>query len=268
MKSKKTADSHLDLANEFSGKRVLVTGGTKGMGRAIANRLAEAGAMVLVTGRTKPESLNENIHFLQSDLGTNEGIASIIESVNSSMKGLDFLINNVGGSFASLSAVETTDEVWVHVLNINLLAAVRLDKAFLPEMIRQGAGSIIHITSVANRRPVRVGICYPTAKAALRMYSKGLSNEVGRHGIRVNAVSPGFIETEGAEGLMDRISQNKGVNREHSKQIIMDSLGGIPLQRPGTAEEVAELVAFLVSDRASYITGCEYVVDGGCTPCI
>ena len=148
MQNKKTATSYLNLAKEFSDKRVLVTGGTKGMGKAIANRLAEAGAMVLVTARAKPGPLNENIYFLQADVSTKEGIASIIEAANSSMKGLDFLINNVGGSFAPLPAVETPDEEWLHVLNINLLAAVRLDKAFLPEMIKQGEGSIIMASSI------------------------------------------------------------------------------------------------------------------------
>ena len=107
---------------------------------------------------------------------------------------------------------------------------------------------------------------YAAAKAALTTYSKGLANEIGPHGIRVNVVSPGFIQTAGANGLIDRIAATQAISRELALRQVMDSLGGIPLGRPAQPDDTAELVAFLVSDRARSITGAEYVLDGGTLP--
>ena len=111
-------------------------------------------------------------------------------------------------------------------------------------------------------------LAYASAKAALTTYSKGLANELAPHGIRVNTVSPGFIQTRGAERLIARISQGHQVDRDEALREIMDALGGIPLGRPARPEDVAELVAFLVSDRASAITGAEHTIDGGTIPTI
>src|SRR6476660_7671834 len=142
---------------------------------------------------------------------------------------------------------------------MNLFAAVRLDRGLLPSMLKQGSGVIIHISSIQRALPLfEATLAYAAAKAALTNYSKGLSKEVGPKGIRVNTVAPGYTETEAAQGMVNEIAQRTSISTEAARQHIMDALGGIPLGRPNRPEEVAELVAFLASDRASAINGSEY----------
>lgn len=249
---------------EFNGKRVLVTGGTKGMGEAIVKRLASAGATVITTARTVPSDLQSSVLFIQADVSKMDGIETVVNGVHERLGGIDILVNNVGGSSTPAGgALAMSDDDWQQVFNANLFSAVRLDRAFLPAMIEKGLGVIIHMTSIRRRFPATETLAYSAAKAALANYSKGLANQVAPYGIRVNTVAPGFIETKAAERLIQRLADHSGKNYDSARQEMMNSLGGIPLGRPGHPEEVAELVAFLVSDRASYITGCEHVIDGG-----
>jgi NAD(P)-dependent dehydrogenase (short-subunit alcohol dehydrogenase family) len=128
---------------------------------------------------------------------------------------------------------------------------------------------IIHITSIQRRLPLfEATLAYAAAKAALATYSKGLSKEVSPKGIWVNTLAPGFIETEAAKGLIRRLAEKEGTDQQAARQGLMNSLGGIPIGRPGRPDEVAELVAFLVSDRAASITGSEYVIHGGTIPTV
>ena len=259
------------IANEFNGKRALVTGGSAGIGKAVVTRLLDGGATVISTARTKTNvDKNAKLKFVQSDLSTFEGCSSVVREVISHYDGIDILVNVLGASTApSGGFIKLSDEEWQKELNINLMAAVRLDRGLLPRMIKQGSGAVVHISSIQRKLPLyEATLAYAAAKAALTTYSKGLSNEVGPKGVRVNTVAPGFIETSAAQALIVRLSKQSGSDMQTAREGLMKSLGGIPIGRPGRPEEVAELVAFLVSDRALSINGSEYVIDGGTVPTV
>lgn len=257
--------------SEFIGKRVLVTGGTRGMGLAIVRRLAAGGATVVSTARSpQPDGEAPAASFIKADVATREGVDEVAKQSLERFGGIDILINNVGGSSAPAGGVLALgDSDWQRAIDANLLAAVRLDRAFLPGMLAQRSGVIIHISSIQRRLPLfEATLAYAAAKAALTTYSKGLAKEVGPKGIRVNSLAPGFIETEAAERLIQRLAEQDDVSIDAARQRLMDSLGGIPIGRPGRPEEVAELAAFLVSARAASIHGSEYVIDGGTVPAV
>lgn len=255
---------------EFDGKRALVTGGTKGIGQAVAARLREGGAKLLTTSRGRPADLADKDLFVAADITTAEGCAVVADAVLKRLGGIDIIVHVVGGSsapgggFAVLSDVE-----WHRALDLNLFPAVRLDRALLPTMIEQGSGVIIHVTSIQSILPLpEATLAYAAAKAALANYSKGLSKEVSPKGIRVIRVSPGWVETEAAVGLVKELAASKGTDYDGARKFLMDSLGGIPIGRPAQPSEVADLIAYLASPRAASITGTEYVIDGGTIPTI
>jgi len=250
--------------NDLEGKRILVTGGTQGIGGAIVTHLRRAGATVMTTARSVPADLEMPDLFIQADVSTPEGAVKIIQETLDRLGGIDVLVNVVGGpSSPPGDILGLSDEDWQRHFEENLFSAVRLDRGFLPAMLEQGSGVIIHISSVRRLLPLNASVPYAAAKAALTNYSKALANEVARHGIGVNSVAPGLIETAALQRAINRLASKLGIDQDAARQQLIDSVGGIPLGRPGRPEEVAELVAFLVSDRAAYISGSEYLVDGG-----
>jgi NAD(P)-dependent dehydrogenase (short-subunit alcohol dehydrogenase family) len=251
----------------LKGKRALITGGTRGAGAATLRLFQELGAEVLTAARTNPNALPDGM-FIAADLTTTEGCAALAAEVRERIGGADIIVHMLGGSsspaggFAALS-----DAYWTKELDLNLMPAVRLDRELVPDMVSSGHGVVIHVTSIQRELPLpEATTAYAAAKAALSTYSKSLSKEVSPKGVRVVRVSPGWIATEASVRLAERLGEEYGGGAEEGKRRIMESLGGIPLGRPSTPEEVANLIAFLASERAGSITGTEYVIDGGTVP--
>jgi NAD(P)-dependent dehydrogenase (short-subunit alcohol dehydrogenase family) len=255
---------------ELAGRRALVTGGTRGVGAAVVDALRSAGAQVVATARSVPARPVEGVRFLAADLSTAEGASAVADSVLKELGGVDILVNVLGGSSAPGGGFAALDDTqWSKELDQNLMPAVRLDRALLPSMIAQRSGVIIHVTSIQRVLPLPEStIAYAAAKAALSTYSKALSKEVTPKGVRVVRVAPGWVETEAAVRLTERLAAQAGTDYEGGKHIIMKGLGGIPLGRPAKPKEVADLIAFLASPRAASITGAEYVIDGGTVPTV
>jgi NAD(P)-dependent dehydrogenase (short-subunit alcohol dehydrogenase family) len=255
---------------DIEGHRALVTGGTQGLGQAIVATLREAGVKVLTTARRKPSALAQDIQFVAADLSTAEGCVAVAEAVRERLGGVEIIVHVVGGSSAPAGGFTVLDDAeWYTALNQNLLPAVRLDRALVPAMVAQGSGVVIHITSIQRAMPLpEATTAYAAAKAALSTYSKSLSKEVSPKGIRVIRVSPGWIETEAAVRLVNRIAAQNSIDFAAAQRRLMDSLGGIPLGWPAKPQEVADLVTFLASPRAASITGTEYVIDGGTVPAV
>jgi NAD(P)-dependent dehydrogenase (short-subunit alcohol dehydrogenase family) len=251
----------------LTGKRALITAGTKGAGAATVALFRELGARVLTTARSRPEALPEEL-FVAADLTTESGCATVSEAVRERLGGIDILVHVLGGSSAPGGGYAALGEdAWQKEMNLNLYPAVRLDRALVPDMVRGQGGVVIHVTSIQRQMPLpEATTAYAAAKAALSTYSKSLSKEVSPKGVRVVRVSPGWIETDASVRLAERLAAQAGVDYEGGKKIIMDSLGGIPLGRPAKPAEVANLIAFLASDRAASITGSEYLIDGGTVP--
>jgi NAD(P)-dependent dehydrogenase (short-subunit alcohol dehydrogenase family) len=253
---------------ELGGRKALVTGGTKGIGKAVASKLREAGAAVLVTARTAPGDAGDGMSFVAADVTTATGCAAVAAAVRSRLGDVDIVVHVVGGSSAPAGGFAVLDDdEWQRALDLNLLPAVRLDRALLPMMLARGSGVIVHVTSIQRQLPLpEATLAYAAAKAALSNYSKGLSKEVSPKGIRVVRVSPGWVETEAAVGLVQEIARKDGIEESAARDRLMASLGGIPIGRPAKPREVADLIAFLVSPQAQSITGTEYVIDGGSVP--
>jgi NAD(P)-dependent dehydrogenase (short-subunit alcohol dehydrogenase family) len=254
---------------QLGGLRAFVSGGTKGVGKAVVTRLRNAGAKVLTTARSRGEHSGEEM-FVAADVTSPQGCAQIADAVRNRLGGVDIVVHVVGGSSAPAGGFAVlNDEAWQTELNLNLLAAVRLDRALLPAMIAQGSGVIVHVTSIQSQLPLpQSTIAYAAAKAALSNYSKGLSKELSPKGVRVMRVSPGWVETTAATALIGRLAAEAGSDEKTAREALMDSLGGIPIGRPAKPSEVADLIAFLVSPLAASITGSEYVIDGGTIPTV
>ncbi|MFI6964085.1 oxidoreductase [Streptomyces sp. NPDC050255] len=254
------------MDNSLDGLRVLVTGGSRGLGAATVRRFVAAGATVLTASRSRPAE-NSGAVFLAADLSTRQGVAELGRRVVEQVGGVDVLVNNAGAASAPAPTLSRSDESWLGDLEMNLLSAVRLDRALVPGMVERGSGVVVHVSSIASQLPQRTEASYAAAKAALNTYSRELATEVGERGVRVVCVLPGFVVTDGATAHLKYMAEKQGVTTEEATRQLVDHLN-VPMGRPGDPEDVAEMIAFLASSRAKWLTGAQFRVDGGIIPTV
>lgn len=248
----------------LEGLRVLVTGGSRGLGAQTVRRFAEAGATVLATARTaSQEELPAT--FLTGDLSTAAGAAEVGAKVIEAVGGVDVLVDNAGSTTPPVPTLEFTDESWLAELDANLLSAVRLDRILVPGMVQRGSGVVVHVSSIQSRMPQGQQVGYAAAKAALNAYSRMLATEVGQHGVRVVNVLPGFVVTEGAVEHIQGMADAQGISLDEAQRALVERLA-VPMGRPGEPDDVAEMIVFLASRRAKWLTGAQFRVDGGIIP--
>ncbi|WP_405005721.1 SDR family oxidoreductase [Kitasatospora purpeofusca] len=254
---------------DISGKTALVTGASRGIGLAIAQALAAEGVRVVGAARTvTPELEAVAAAAVPVDLSTRAGARAVVEQALAAVGGIDFLVNNVGAgdpeAFSPGGFLDTDDEQWERVFDLNLFSAMWTTKAALPSILERG-GAIVNISSINARIPAGAPVGYAEAKAALNLFGKRLSEELAPRGVRVNTVSPGPTVspqwTDPAR-LGGKVAAVLGV--DHGELLAgLPGKFGIASGRLTEPEEVADLVAFLLSGRAANIHGADYVIDGG-----
>ncbi len=253
----------------LKGRAALVCGSSAGLGRAIATTLAEEGARVAVNGRDaarcekaaaeiRAATKGEAVPF-PADVADGAAAERLVADAAAKFGRLDILVCNAGGPPATTFA-EAPLEAWQQALDLNLLSTIRMVRAAVPVMKRAKWGRIICLTSIAARQPVANLILSSTARAAVHGFAKSLSDEVGADGILVTCVCPGYFGTDRVKDLAADRAKRQGKTPE---EVMASQIATVPLRRMGEPHELAAAVAFLASERASYITGAVISVDGG-----
>ena len=246
---------------DFTGKVVLVTGASSGIGRATAEFFAECGANVAITYLNNEKGANEVVAkitesgskglAIQADFSTNDAIKAMVERVESELGAVDILVNNAGSLVERLKTLELTEERWDEVFALNVKSAFFAVQAVIPKMLEKKSGVIVNVTSIAGRNGGALGsIHYSSAKAAMLVMTKGLAKEFAAQGIHINAVSPGVIDTPFHEVFSTPEAMKNFANM-------------IPMGRVGMSAEVAKTIAFLASEASSYLCGETIEINGG-----
>lgn len=246
------------LPDEFSGRRALVTGGSRGIGAAVARRLLDGGAQVVTSARSATDDTPKDSTFIAGDLRSESGARQVVDQAVSALGGLDIVVNAAGAARAYVGGpAAIPDHEWQDSIDINFLSAVRVISASLPALQESGGGAaIINISTGSANNPQPPVLHYAAAKAALAAYSKGLAKALAPAGIRVNVVTPGPVETPGGTEILQTIADAMGVP-------LAGLARNIPLGRFGDPRDIAEVVTFLASARGQWVTGAEFDVNGG-----
>jgi 3-oxoacyl-[acyl-carrier protein] reductase len=246
---------------DLTGKIALVTGASSGIGAATAELFAELGALVAIGYNNNESGANSVVSriaaaggqaiAIRSDVSVAAGVQAVVEATVSTFGPIDILVNNAGSLVERQRIAQITEERWDYIMDLNLKSAVLCSQLVAPSMVERKSGAIINIVSIAGRNGGGPGaLAYATAKGALITFTKGLAKELAPQGVRVNAVSPGVIDTPFHEVFS-------------TPEMIRNFVAGIPMGRTGTSMECANAIAFLASDAASYIAGETIEVNGG-----
>ncbi|HLZ33626.1 MAG TPA: SDR family oxidoreductase [Nitrospira sp.] len=248
--------------NRLEGKVAVVTGGNAGIGEAVAKRFAEEGASVVVTGRRQQE-LDRVVGVVRHGKGKAFGVAgSVTDEVHAqdvarrtvdSFGRIDILVNNAGIGDFGKRFHEVDDATWANVLDVNVTGVFRMTRAVLPQMLKQGRGAIVNISSIASLVGIPTLPAYAASKGAIDALTRALAIDYAKDGIRCNVVNPGLINTPMAAPLMA------------DPERLLPIMAQYAIRRPGTPEEVANMVLYLASDEAAWVTGATFVIDGGMT---
>lgn len=246
----------------LQGKVALVTGGGRGIGKEITRRFAEAGASVVIASR-KLENLQATAAELadlpgrvvpvQCHVGRKDELENLVRTTEEQLGPVDILVNNSATNLGQGPALEVTDEMLDKIVEINIKAALRLIRLTAPRMIERGGGSIINIASIAGLQPQPGGLLYSFTKAGLIMLTRVWAREFGPHGIRVNAIAPGLVQTDFSAYLWDDPERRASI------------VGQQAIPRLGNPSEIGFLALYLASSEASFVTGQVHVADGGAT---
>jgi NAD(P)-dependent dehydrogenase (short-subunit alcohol dehydrogenase family) len=257
----------MDLGLE--GKIAVVTGAGKGIGFAVTQHLAAEGALVFA-GSRKVDTLEgiDGVTAIGGDLASPDGPAALVARALGEHGRLDVLVNNVGAVKQRLEGfLGTSDEEFEWAFQLNFFTALRATRAALPAMVEAGAGAIVNVASVNAFFEPNAGVLdYGAAKAALVNLAKSLSQEFGPKGIRINSVSPGPVATDlwlGEGGVADSVAKATGTDLDTARDNVVAAIGGFATGKFTQPEEVANIVAFLASERAANVTGANYLIDGG-----
>ena len=248
--------------NRLEGKVAVVTGGNAGIGEAVAKRFADEGASVVVTGR-RQQALDRVVSGIRHNKGkalavagsvTDEAHAQdVVQRSLDSFGRIDILVNNAGIGDFGKRLHETDDVTWATVLDVNLTGVFRMTRAIVPQMLKQGCGTIVNISSIASLVGIPTLTAYAASKGGLDALTRALAIDYAKDGIRCNVVNPGLIDTPMAAPLMA------------NPELLQPILAQYAIRRPGTPEEVANMVLYLASDEAAWVTGGTFTIDGGMT---
>lgn len=248
--------------NRLEGKVAVVTGGNAGIGEAVAKRFADEGASVVVTGR-RQQALDRVVSGIRHNKGkalavagsvTDEAHAQdVVQRSLDSFGRIDILVNNAGIGDFGKRLHETDDVTWATVLDVNLTGVFRMTRAIVPQMLKQGRGAIVNISSIASLVGIPTLAAYAASKGGLDALTRALAIDYAKDGIRCNVVNPGLIDTPMAAPLMA------------NPDLLQPILAQYAIRRPGTPEEVANMVLYLASDEAAWVTGGTFTIDGGMT---
>lgn len=252
----------MSVAISLQGKVALVTGGGRGIGKAIARRFAEAGADVVIASRKREvlevtaaelAGLPGRVVPLPCHVGRKDELETLVRAIRDRLGPVDVLVNNSATNIGQGPALDVTDEMLDKMVDINVKAALRLVRLTVPGMIERGGGAVINIASIAGLQPQPGGLLYSFTKAGLIMLTRCWAREFGAHNVRVNAIAPGLVQTEFSSYFWEDSERRAGM------------LARQALPRLGQPEEIAHLALYLASAEASFVTGQVFVADGGAT---